>query len=530
MARLQSHHLTQDPTTRRRQAIGNVMVALILLLGLPLLAGADVSLPALISDNMVIQSGAEVPIWGTSEPGEEVVVVLGDERMATTGDSEGKWMVKLSPLEAGGPFEITVTGNNTVILNNVLVGEVWICSGQSNMQWSVSRSANAAEEVAESGYPMVRLFTAKRVVADQPLPDTEGSWVSCGPDTVGSFSAAGYFFGRELRKELNVPVGLIHSSWGGTPAEAWTSLEKLESNPELKSVLDRWEGILEGYPQAKLKYEQALDQWKQEAEKAKEGGKPVPGKPRAPLGPGHSHTPGGLYNGMIATLIPYAIKGAIWYQGESNAGRAHQYRTLFPAMIGNWRSSWGQGDFPFLFVQLANYRAAQPLPSDSPWAELREAQLMALSLPNTGMAVTIDIGEAEDIHPKNKQDVGRRLALWALANTYGLDVVYSGPIYESMAVEGGRARLRFKHSNGGLLAKDNEQLRGFAIAGQDRKFRWAEAKIDADAVVVWSDEVPQPVAVRYAWADNPACNLYNEAGLPASPFRTDNWPGVTVGK
>ncbi len=530
MVCLQSSHFTRRPRTIRRQVPCGVVVVLILLLRLPFLADADVKLPALISDNMVLQSGAEVPIWGTADPGEEVIVTLGDERIAATADSEGKWMAKLTPMEAGGPFEITIAGNNTVTLHNVLVGEVWVCSGQSNMQWSVSGSVNAEQEIAQSDYPMIRLFTVKRVVANQPLRDTEGSWVTCGPDAVGSFSAAGYFFGRDLHKELNVPVGLIHSSWGGTPAEAWTSLAELESDPEFKSIFDRWEKIFENYFQAKRQHEQKLAQWKQEAQKAKDEGKPVPRKPRPPLGPGHPHSPGGLYNGMISPLIFYAIKGAIWYRGESNAGRAYQYRKLFPTMIHNWRSSWGQGDFPFLFVQLANYKAAQPLPAESAWAELREAQLMTLSLPNTGMAVTIDIGEAKDIHPKNKQDVGHRLALAALAVAYGRDVVYSGPIYESMTVERDKVRLRFKHSNGGLLAKGDKQLEGFAIAGQDRKFAWAEAKIEGDAVVVWSNAVPQPIAVRYAWADNPVCNLYNEAGLPASPFRTDNWPGVTVGK
>ena len=490
----------------------------------------DVKLPAVISDNMVLQQGAKIPIWGTAEPGEQVTVALGEQQLVTSADNEGRWMVKLEPLDAGGPFELSIAGKNAITLQGVLVGEVWVCSGQSNMWWPVKLSANAEQEIAESNYPNIRLFTVKNTVAAQPLQDTKGSWVSCGPETVASFSAVGYFFGRYLHKELDTPVGLIHTSWGGTPAEAWTSRPTLESDAEFKPILDRWEQILADYPQANEKYQQQLAQWKQDVENAKKEGKKAPRKPGAPIGPNHPHRAAGLYNGMIAPLIPYSIKGAIWYQGESNAGRAYQYRKLFPAMIQNWRSDWGQGDFPFLFVQLANFMKPQPQPAESAWAELREAQLMTLALPKTAMSVIIDIGEANDIHPKNKQDVGHRLGLAALAIAYGSDVVYSGPIYESMTVEGDKVRLSFKHIGGGLMSKNGEQLKGFAIAGVDRKFVWAEAEIDRDTVVVWSEQVPNPVAVRYAWADNPDCNLYNKAGLPASPFRTDDWPGVTKDK
>jgi len=517
-----------------QQALNNLVTVLVLSLGLPfftaLSADADVKLPAVISDNMVLQKGTQVPIWGTAEPGERVTVTMGEQQVKTTADSEGRWIIKFEPLDVDEPFEITVAGNNTITLHNVLVGEVWVCSGQSNMQWPVSLAANAEKEIAESDYPMVRLYTVKRTVAEQPLQDTEGNWAACSPEAVKSFSAVGYFFGRYLHKELDTPVGLIHSSWGGTPAEAWTSLSTLEQGPEFKPILDRWEQILANYPQEQEKYQQLLAQWEQEVENAKKEGKPEPRKPQPPVGPNHPHRPAGLYNGMIAPLIPYAIKGVIWYQGESNASRAYQYRKLFPAMIHNWRHSWGQGDFPFLFVQLANFMETQPQPSESAWAELQEAQLMTLALPKTAMAVAIDIGEAKDIHPKNKQDVGHRLGLAALASTYGHDVVYSGPIYESMTVENDKVRLRFRHIDGGLVSQNGEQLKGFAIAGPDQKFVWGEAKIDGDTVVVWSDQVQQPVAVRYAWADNPVCNLYNKAGLPASPFRTDDWPGVKVGK
>jgi sialate O-acetylesterase len=297
----------------------------------------------------------------------------------------------------------------------------------------------------------------------------------------------------------------------------------------VEPILARYKQAVANYPQAMIKYKEDLEKWNEAAAKAKAEGQPAPGgRPSAPLGPGHPHSPAGLYNAMIAPLTPYTVCGAIWYQGESNAGRAYQYRELFPTMIKSWWDSWGQGDFPFLFVQLANYMKVKEEPDDSAWAELREAQTMTLDMPNTGMAVIIDIGEADNIHPKNKQDVGKRLALWALANTYGVDVVCSGPLYRSMEMDGNKIVLHFDHCRGGLLAKDGEPLKGFAIAGEDRKFVWADATIQGDTVVVSSEAVADPIAVRYAWADNPICNLYNKAGLPASPFRTDAWPGVTI--
>jgi sialate O-acetylesterase len=451
-------------------------------------------------------------------------------KWAVTADQDGKWAFNMNCPEAGGPYEMTLTGKNAITIKNIMAGEVWVCSGQSNMQWSVKASANPEQEIAEANYPDIRLFTVERKVAQQPQSDCTGSWTSCSPETVPDFSAVAYFFGRELHKRLDVPIGLIHTSWGGTPAEAWTRRDALEADADFEPILTRYDDAIAKYPQAKEEYEKKLEEWKQAAEKAKAEGEKAPRKPRPPFGPGNPHSPAGLYNAMIAPLIPYGIQGAIWYQGESNAGRAYQYRKLFPAMIKNWRDDWGQGDFPFLFVQLANFMAIKPEPGESAWAELREAQLMTLSLPNTGMAVIIDIGEAEDIHPKNKQDVGKRLALWALAKTHGKELVYSGPIYKSMKAEGNQVILNFDHVGGGLVAKADEQLKGFAVAGEDRKFVWADARIDGDTVVVSSEDVSEPVAVRYAWADNPVCNLYNKEGLPASPFRTDDWPGVTVDK
>jgi len=493
---------------------------------------ADVKLPAVISDNMVIQRGKKTPIRGWAEPDEQIMVGVSWHSMAwgINADKDGKWAFEMTPPTTAGPHEMTISGKNTIKIKNILVGEVWVCSGQSNMQWSVRASANAEQEIAGADYPDIRLFSVERKVAEQPQTDCVGSWSLCSPQTIPGFSAVAYYFGRELHKELNVPIGLIHTSWGGTPAEAWTRRGALESVPDCAPILERFDEAMAKYPEAKKKYDEDVNKWKEAAEKAKAEGKNPPRRPRAPFGPGNPHSPAGLYNAMIAPLIPYSIAGAIWYQGESNAGRAYQYRKLFPAMITNWRQDWGQGNFPFLFVQLANFMAVDPDPVDSAWAELREAQLMTLASPNTGMAVIIDIGEANNIHPKNKQDVGKRLALWALAKTYGRRLVYSGPIYKSMRIEGNKIILDFEHVGGGLAADGDEPLKGFAIAGTDRKFVWANAKINGNTVVVSSDKVSEPAAVRYGWANNPVCNLYNKEGLPASPFRTDDWPGITVDK
>ncbi len=488
-------------------------------------AAAAIKLPAVIGDGMVLQRDIKVPIWGTADPGEKVTVTLGDQKAAATADADGRWMVRLDPLKAGGPFEMTVVGSNRITLKDILVGEVWVCSGQSNMAMAVKACANAAQEIAAADYPNIRLFTVSRTVAATPQSDTKGAWVHCSPETVPDFSAAAYYFGRHLYKELNVPIGLIHTSWGGTPAEAWTSRATLEADPDLKVIVDRWDDQIAKYRKTDSAAEPAAKPAARgKAAKPAAGGKAA----KPPTDPATSpHRAAGLYNGMIHPLIPYAIRGAIWYQGESNAGRAYQYRKLFPAMIQDWRKAWGQGDFPFLFVQLANYQPRKPEPADSAWAELREAQTMTLSLPKTGMAVIIDIGEANDIHPKNKQDVGKRLARAALAIAYGKHIPYSGPMYDSMKIEGDAIRLTFKHVDGGLVARGGE-LKGFAIAGDDRRFVWADAKIDGDTILVRSDKVAKPKAVRYAWADNPECNLYNKADLPASPFRTDDWPGVTA--
>ena len=470
-----------------------VAAAWAILAAMAIAARADVRLPAVIGDHMVLQQGMKIPIWGWAEPGEKVTVKVGGRSGGATAGNDGCWRVNLEPLKAGGPLKMTVAGKNTLTIDDILVGEVWVASGQSNMEMNVGSSANAAQEIAAAEYPKIRLFTAAKVTAFTPQTDVKGAWSLCTPQKVGGFSAVAYLFGRDLLKNLDVPIGLIHTSWGGTVCEAWMSREAIEADPDFKPIADR---IV---------------------------------KPDAnpPPKPGDPNVPTVLYNAMIRPLIPFAMRGAIWYQGESNAGRSYQYRKLFPALISDWRKNWGEGDFPFLFVQLANFMARKPDPSESGWAELREAQSMTLGVPKTGQAVIIDIGEERDIHPKNKQDVGRRLALAAGAVAYGKKIEYSGPVYESKTVEGGKVRLKFTHVGKGLGAK-GDKLTGFAVAGEDKKFAWADAKIDGNAVVVWSDKVPAPAALRYAWADNPECNLYNKEGIPASPFRTDDWPGVTI--
>ncbi len=504
----------------------------------PLLA--EVTLPSMFSDNMVLQREAKISVWGKASPGEAVSVTLGGQHKSTKADDHGAWKVALDALEAGGPFEIKVEGGNAITIHNVLVGEVWVCSGQSNMAWTVNQSSDAKREIAAADHPKIRLFTVPNTTSSRPRDAVVGKWDECSPKSVPDFSAVAYFFGRELHEKLDVPIGLIETAWGGTPAESWTTRETMESDPELKVIVERSDKSVSAHGDALRKYVQDFTSWIEAAEKADAAGEPLPPPPAVPGDPRvNPHRPSVLYNAMVAPLVPYAIRGAIWYQGESNAGRAYQYRTLFPSMIRDWRRVWGQGDFPFLFVQLANFEAHRPgdpgaprdpnaEPGESAWAELREAQLMTLALPNTGMAVIIDIGDRYDIHPKNKQDVGRRLALAALAGTYGKELVHSGPMYDSVKFEDGRAQLTFKHVGGGLVAKGGSELKGFAIAGEDRKFVWAEAKIEGDKVVVSSDKVKRPVAVRYAWANDPACNLFNQAGLPASSFRTDDWPGVTA--
>ncbi|MDB6109677.1 MAG: Sialic acid-specific 9-O-acetylesterase, partial [Pedosphaera sp.] len=414
-------------------------------------------------------------------------------------------------------------GKNAITLKNVLVGEVWICSGQSNMEFPLEKSFESKGDIDASANPVIRLFKVARLKANAPTNDVKGAWQECNPGTVGGFTAVGYYFGRDLQKARNVPVGLIDSDWGGSPAEAWMSQAALSCNPRYqKEILDSYSVALEHYEESHAKFDK-------EAAMAKTAGKPIT-KTSAPRPP---WKPAELYNGMIAPLVPYAIKGAIWYQGEANAGRAEQYRALFPDMIRDWRQDWNQGDFTFLAVQLAPFMAIKDEPSDSNWAELREAQLNTTKiLPKTGMAVITDIGNPKNIHPTKKRPVGERLALAARGIAYEEKIVYSGPIYRKMEVKEGKIILTFDHAGGGLEAHDGV-LKGFAICGEDHKFVWADAIIEAKSankIIVSSPSVAKPAAVRYGWADCPVVNLWNKEGLPASPFRTDDFSLTTAGK
>ena len=628
-------------------------------------------LAAVFTDNMVLQQMAELPVWGTCGSGVLVTVSFGGGKKSTLADENGNWRVNLAPMAAASrPQEMKVDANDllksTIILRNILIGEVWLCSGQSNMEFSVSLAKDGDKECASAGFPGIRFFTVPQRIAETPQECMAADpWKVCTPESVSGFSAAGYFFGRELHRKLGIPVGLIHASWGGTVAEAWTSRVALLKNAELADLVARydhseiWESIATyqeaiqrtrdqinvGYPCGWADLPNPLGEWNDielpalwqargldfsgifwfrkavelpagwhgkelrlsigaadksdityfnnvkvggisiadrpdswslprdyavPAHLTKPGGNviairvhsdkfgggmtgpaaamqlscpallesaPVPldgvwryavetnyGKIEIPadppVGPDSPNFPCVLFNGMLFPVIPFAIRGAVWYQGESNVGRAIQYRTLFPAMIQDWRTHWNQGEFPFLFVQIANFNPELARPGESEWAELREAQTMALRLPHTGMAVAIDIGDAGDIHPVNKQDVGQRLAVNALAQVYGKQVPYSGPVFKSLSIEGNAMRIDFDHVNGKLECR-GEKLIGFAIAGADRQFLWANAEIAGDQVIVSSPAIPEPEFVRYAWADNPACNLYNGAGLPAVPFRSD---------
>lgn len=501
-----------------------VSLCAVLLLNSPLFA--NVKLPAIITDNMVLQQKTKAPLWGTADPGEKVSVKASWQWFATStkaGD-DGKWQVSIKTPKASGPHTITITADNTITLNNVMAGEVWLCSGQSNMQWTMTKVNDSENEIASASYPNIRLFHVQRKSSTKPLNDCVGTWTPCSPESVKNFSAVAYFFGRELYQELNIPIGLIHSSWGGTPAEAWTRKEILESQEDLHHILKRLGRLNNEYPSAKQKHDENLKQWKQAADQAKTENQKAPRKPAAPLAPDHFRHPSNLYNAMISPLLPYAIKGTIWYQGESNRNEPYTYRTLFPTMIKNWRQDFNNPSMPFYFVQIApfNYREKDPV-----GAELREAQLMTLSLPHTGMAVTMDIGNAKNIHPKNKQDVGKRLALWALAKDYGQKkLAYSGPLYKSFTVEGNKIRISFDHAKR-LTTKDG-QLKGFTIAGTDRIFTDANATIHGETIVVSSDTITDPIAVRYAWQNAPDVNFFNDAGLPASSFRTDDFSSAVI--
>ncbi|MEJ7645151.1 MAG: sialate O-acetylesterase [Chryseolinea sp.] len=624
-----------------------------------------ITLPKLISDNMIIQRNKPITIWGWANPSEKITVQFKNQSKKTTTDKNGKWKVTLAPEPAGGPFQLIVNGKNTITLNNILVGEVWVCSGQSNMEWTVRNSNNAEREMKDGNFPQIRQFLVPKTVASTPREDlSSGDWTSCSPETVGDFTAVGYFFARELYNELKIPIGLINTSWGGTHSETWTSRDAFEQSHEFKEMISSMPSVdlNELFKKRSAQQMQSLnklsitlpakgvEQWKEAAfndsqwksmtlpgiweqqglpdfdgmvwyrksitlddravgkeatlelgmiddsdetfvngksigtTKSKYNEKRIYAIPRDVLRSGVNviavrvdDTGGGggfhgepsdmqlsiageknhalagpwsfmveaistnvsvdpnsyptlLFNAMINPIINGGIAGVLWYQGETNAGRAYQYRSAFPLMIQDWRKHWKQGDFPFYFVQLASFNADNGTSEKgSTWAELREAQTMTLKLPRTGMAVTTDIGEANDIHPRNKQDVGKRLAAIALANDYGKKNVFSGPTYKTMKVDGNTLRISFSSTGQGLLVRDKYgYLKGFEVAGADKKFYFAKASIEGDEVIISSEQVASPVAVRFAWADNPDdANLFNKEGFPAIPFRTDDWKGIT---
>ena len=487
-------------------------------------ARAAVKPNPLFSDNAVLQQETPIPVWGVAKEGEKVTVTLDGQTVSTTA-KDGKWKVLLPAHKAGGPFEMTISGENTVTVNNVLVGEVWVCSGQSNMSWDLQRTENAATDIAAANYPALRMFTVGRKTAANPLDDVVGGWEVCTPATSPHFSAVGYFFGRDVMKARSVPVGMIHSASGGSVAQSWTSFSGLSKDPALKVYIDQLHKAVDDYMKNIEDYRSVLESYHS-------GSKNVPAVPPwpsdlPPTGPrspfDDQNTPTALFNGRLAPLTPYAIRGVIWDQGESNSNEARLYRILFPALIADWREKWGRGDFPFLFVQI-----------DARGDELNEAQFMTLrKSTNTAMAVMADIGPVAEVHYTQKEPIGDRLCLAARALAYGEKIEYSGPLYDSVKFDGNRAVLSFTHVGSGLMAKDGE-LKGFTIAGADPaspsgsavasgKFVPAKAEIVGETVVVSAAEVPAPAAVRYGWKAWPPLpvNLYNQEGLPACPFRTD---------
>ena len=521
---------------RRELAACRLMLAASALVALlaPMSVSADVVLAPLFTDHAVLQQGKPVPVWGRAAPNEKVTVAFRDQVVAATAGADGRWMVYLDALKPGAPAELVVSGQNTIRLQDVLVGEVWVCSGQSNMEFrvwgppgDVYRANHADEEVAAANFPLIREFKVDRAVAAQPAGTARGAWVVCSPATAGAFSAVGYFFARDLFERLGVPVGIITAAYGGTSIESWMSDYALKSNPGFAVVDQRWAEALVGWPEKLAAYHVAVARQEKEdaAEKAAGPAKyaaylkarpwiPPPASPESP------DAPRSLFNGMINPLLPWALRGVLWYQGEGNTGRPVEYRALFEAMIRAWRAHWGQGDLPFYWVQLANYDGGDG--RGTGWARLREAQAQALALPQTGMAVAIDIGEPDNIHPRNKQEVGRRLALIARHHLYNISGDWTGPTFASAGREGAAMRVRFDHADGGLVAHARPPD-SFQIAGADHRFVPATARIDRDSVIVSAPAVTAPVAVRYAWTNAPDANLFNGAGLPAAPFRTDDW-------
>lgn len=493
--------------------------------GMPSAAFADVRLPAIFSEHLVLQAEAPVKVWGWADPAEAVTVSIAGQTHATTASAAGEWQVVLQPLPVSAePTTLTVQGHNTVTVGDVLLGEVWLGSGQSNMELRTKQAQNFAQEQAAAGFPQIRQFTVRRNATPDAFKEVEGAWQVCSPATVGEFSAVLYFFGRELHQELRRPVGLINSSWGATPIETWMPLEAVKSSPGYAAFLEKKAREVAAWPEQEQKMLATIRAW--EAETARTPGPPKRPKPWNPgLPNAGQQMPAGNYQGMIHALTRFRLRGLLWYQGENNAREgaagAAEYLDLQTRLIAGWRAAWHQPDLPFLFVQLPNF----PEPRDATgvsWAWFREAQARTLTVPHTGMAVTIDVGEPDNIHPRNKQAVGHRLALLALADIYQRDIAAHAPMFERHWIQDGEIHLTFRHAAGGLVPR-GDPITGFVIAGADRVWHPAAARTDGDHIVLSSIAVPAPVAARYGWANNPACNLYNRADLPLAPFRTDAW-------
>lgn len=514
------------------------LLALLMLVGAPLTASAAVRLPYVFTHHMVLQREMPAPVWGTAEPGEKVTVRFDGQEHTSTADESGAWRVTIDPLSPGEPRELTVMGDQTdtpVVVEDVLVGDVWICSGQSNMQWALRNAKDSDLTTLTADRPQIRLLKVNQLGSPTPLDDIDRPWEVCTAESVQDFSAVGYHFGVQLQESLDVPIGLVRNAWGGSACEAWVPYDRMEGEELYRAYLAGWNKTESEHdePALRAEYAERLAKFYEKRAAAYAAGRPLPGVPghKNPLF--QQHRPANLYNARVAPIAPFAIKGVIWYQGESNAGRAYAYRELFPLMIQSWRDLWAQGDFVFYWVQLADFKKERRLGSeDSSWAELREAQTMTGDrLPNVGEAVIIDLGEANDIHPRNKRDVGLRLARLALAETYGLKLKARSARFDSVAFADGKAVVTFRDVGGGLKAFDGAPPAGFAVAGEDQVFHPAEAEIvGKNRVALVSPQVPSPVAVRYAWAFNPVVNLYDSAWLPVTPFRTDDWPGVTQPK
>jgi len=509
-----------------------------LILLFSLLAGnlfATVKLASPFGDHMVLQRNKTLPVWGTATPGEKVTITFNKQTKSALAGSDGSWNISLDKLSAGGPFVMTVKGTNTITLQDVYVGEVWLCSGQSNMDFTVAREdrywcgvVNEKEEVANANYPLIRVFKTTFSPRINEQKEVAGNWEIISPKTVGHVSALAYFFARDLQKKLNVPIGIVVTTFGASTAEAWISKPALQANPKFSNLLTSFQTKLDKYladTAAQAKYKVAHDKWIIDAAKAKADGKDELRGPKNPDPVIDQHNPYVLWNGMVAPLVHYAIQGGLWYQGESNSPTASIYRDLMETLISDWRKQWNQGDFPFIYVQLANIgKEYETVPAfGGSEAIKREAQLFNLYIPKTAMVVAIDNADSLNminVHPKNKAEIARRAVLAARAIAYGENITYSGPLYESMQVKGNTIQVKFKSTDTGLVCK-GDKLKGFAIAGADKKFVWADAKIEGNSVIVSSPDVANPVAVRYGWGSNPPTSLYNKANLPASPFRTD---------